>query len=232
MSHELLKTQRNEIFNLIKDIGLNPIDFEWKASKSKIEGGRYLISVLFHKSTRYYYGFDVDAEGRHWFEYSPGKNVTTQPLSHTTSWTTVIDNVKYWLRRLKQEVEEPDLWAIMGQERQLVETTNRFDSDNSQFTKEEQGRIAGNLNEIKQYLLRIENLSQVQKELLEGQYAYLIDASTRLGKKDFLNILVGILLNQILTCGIVPEKAGELLRFAGQIFHWLAGGVISLPLHT
>ena len=232
MSYELLQTQKNQIFDLIKKASLDPSDFEWKSVRTRGIQKERAVSLLSYKHTRYYFLFDVGSKSEHWIEYSPSQNVAVRPLGHVTSWGILLSHVQDWTNRLKAEIDAPDLWTILAQERKLIDTTSHLGTDNSQFTAEEQVRVAVSLNEIKQYLFKIENLSQAHKELLESQYEYLKDASTRMGRKDFLNILIGVLVTQVLTCGIITEKANALLGFAGQIFQWLVGAVNSLSFHT
>ncbi len=122
---------------------------------------------------------------------------------------------------MKREIEEPDLWETIGVEKALAGAAADKDLDNSPFSEEERKRINQDLIEIKNYLLSRADFGPEQKVFLEERFRYLAEASQRLGRKDWMTVLLGGLLNVIVGLALAGDKAGELMRFAGQVFHWL-----------
>jgi len=75
MSGNLLKTQMNEVFEIIKSFELNPLEFNWGEDDSHNISRK--ISFLVHKPTQYFFVFDYVQQSA--FEgiyrlskYSPG----------------------------------------------------------------------------------------------------------------------------------------------------------------
>lgn len=218
--HLVLKSQKNEIFQAIQKIGLQPSQFEWGEVPS-IRLPLMTVSVLVHTPTNYYFRFDFQ-EGRHWCEYSPG---TSQPVfaTYPGSWSVVTPHVDSWLTNLKREVESPDLWKAVAQERALTTAAAKEGESNAPFTTDERRLVSVGLLEIKQYLLVVYPSSQQERAAIETRLAYLEQASERLGKKDWLNLAVGVLANIVVTLAMDADKARELFRLAGQALDWLLG---------
>ncbi len=70
----LLRTQRNDILQLITKLNLDPLEFEFHRIKSGLVLG-CIVSKLFHKPTKYYFNFDFsqyDAD-EYWTRIFPYK---------------------------------------------------------------------------------------------------------------------------------------------------------------
>src|SRR3954452_6759944 len=95
----LLIAQRNEVFRLAIDVGLDPSMFRWDES----EGGgvrgqqRWRYSVLRYDDSSYY------CEFRHWSDWdlqcSPCGDLRAGRLQ-AGNWTGTLIQVKNWLERL------------------------------------------------------------------------------------------------------------------------------------
>jgi hypothetical protein len=72
------------------------------------------------------------------------------------------------------------------------------------------------------------SFSGAQIEALEEKLDYLVDASGRLGRKDWLNAFIGVALGYILGAALPPESARTIfqtfLRAIGLLYP-------ELPLH-
>ncbi len=225
----VLRTQQNEVFQAIQDSSLSPGDFCWKEEKSKYLRDS-LISTVIHNPSKYYSKFDwidTSAGPRPYIECSPG---TSTPLeSGRTNENFPIHTVRKWLTNLKREVEAPDLWGAILSERALIEGISAYEG-NAQFSQDEQLKIGATLNEIKSYLERLQNFTDQQRSFIESNFNYLIDAASRVGRKDWVIILLGTLVSTAVSLAITPDNTHALLRFAGQMIRQLLSGIISIPL--
>jgi hypothetical protein len=79
------------------------------------------------------------------------------------------------------------------------------------------------LDEIKGYLLEGQQFAAEQCASIEREFAYLRESSERLGRKDWLNNLLGGLVGLAIGLALDPEKARGLLRLAGAVFQSLWG---------
>jgi len=220
----LKKSEKSEIFLLVQESGLTLADFIWTDEKSNecesIEAVQFLTSVLTHRPTEYFCKF-----GGYRMWYSPGRKERVHTESHYSRWADKRDVAQLWLEELRKEVDAPDLWATIGQEKALSAAAASPDLDNRPFTAAEQSLIATKLDEIKAYLLEGQKFAADQAETVEREFAYLKESSRRLGRKDWLNILLGGLFGLAVTLALDPEKARGLMRLAGTVFQSLWGGV-------
>ncbi len=168
--HTLLKTQRNAVLGVLRQEGLEPSDFKWDEDLSTQVKGR-IASVLIHRPSTYSYKFDfVREEFRYWHQgiYSPGKESLRGFSRRFSEWKGHIQVIRTeWLPNLIREIEAPDLWAAVSQEKQLVEAASSPKVENTAFTKEELGYISTQLREIKEFLFRTQPLSPQQKIFVE-----------------------------------------------------------------
>jgi hypothetical protein len=79
------------------------------------------------------------------------------------------------------------------------------------------------LDEINGYLLEGQHFAAEQSEFVERRFAYFKESSTRMGRKDWLNLLLGGLVSLAIGLALDPEKARGLLRLAGAVFQSLWG---------
>jgi hypothetical protein len=215
----LLQSQKNDVFSLISDSDLDPKDFEW----TKIAGGYTSqvaeVSRLIHKPSNFFFTFDYLPTAAHFARYSPGKETPTEDKQAGT-WHKQQEILCKWLNYLKREIESPDLWEAIAQESALLDEASAS-SSNEQFSDEEKSYIINGLNEIKQYLLIAHNLDP---ELVESKINYLVEASGRLGHKDWIIILVGTLISIVSAAYLPPETTRDIFRFVGTVLRDLFGG--------
>lgn len=207
----ILQSQKNSILESIVNLGLNASDFEWREQESNYT--KAIISVLIHRPTNYYFSFEIQ-QGKHFAEFSPGETLAIE-RSFTGSWSYQWAYLDSWLIFLKRELESPDLWSAIAQESELINATNEED-DNSPFNKEERKYIISGIDEIRQYLVKVH---KINAEIIEPRLKYLEDASERLGRKDWKNILLSVIIGIILNSTVTPESSREILRFVGAVLH-------------
>ncbi len=192
-----------------------------------------MVSVLIHLPSLYSYKFDfVRAEYRYWHQaiYSPGKKSLQEGSFKFSEWEVHLKVIRTeWLPNLKREIEAPDLWAAVSQEKQLVEAASSPKVENTAFTKEELGYISTQLREIKEFLFRTQPLSPEQKIFVEVRITYLEESASRLGRVDWLNIVIATLFSLAVQVAFPPNAIRELFQFAGSALSQLFGGTPLLP---
>ena len=226
-SRVLLPSQKNVLFNAIRNTGLDPGDFYWEEQPSSHYKDTK-VSILVHRTSGYFFLFDNHWRTAEQFigKFSPGADITVESYA---SPCFPFSQMLEWIGNVKQQIEEPNLWATISDERSLLEAGSTANSENLPFSKEEQIKVGQALDEIKKYLLMIQQLNLDQQKKVQRQLDYLRDASERLGRKDWLNILISTILSTAVTIGLTPDSTRDWFRFAGQIVRQLLGTVISLP---
>jgi hypothetical protein len=101
------------------------------------------------------------------------------------SWQSLMERVRTWVQDVKRDLDTPDLWAELQRETKLLGAGSNAVTDNTLFTAEEQKQIAERLRELAEHVSHMHSFSGPQIEALKERLDYLVDASGRLGRKDW-----------------------------------------------
>jgi hypothetical protein len=192
----LQKFQRNQIFKAIQAVGLDAGQFDLIDSESEARIKHKWSESYFTVSRKsgYYVGQYLVGDGAVW-PYSP------------CSWQLLMPRVRTWLEEVKRDLDTPDLWAELLREADLLGVGSSVVTENTPFTPDEQREIAQRLDEAVKYVRETQSFSKAQIQALEEKLDYLVDASARLGRKDWLNTFIGVILGFVLTAALAPESA-------------------------
>jgi hypothetical protein len=218
----LLKSQANQLFEELTNDGWNPAEFKWEETRSPNYGIKFTISRLTHFPSGYYFSFD-NVGGFH-SVWSPD-NEKKSKGADLKSWANQLKRFKEWLGYLKREVESPDLWSAISQESEIAEAA-AADESNTPFSVEEKAYILSGITEIKQYLLTAHKLDP---ELVEARLNYLAEAADRVGRKDWINLLLSVLVGIIIQAAVPSDSSRELFRFVGTVLHKILRSQLALP---
>ena len=142
----------------------------------------------------------------------------------------LMEQVGFWLGQLKLDIETPDLWAQLQRERALLAAVSDEAIENTPFTSAEREEISRQLQELKDDLSRAHSLSAEQMRLLDERLAYLVDATDRVGRKDWFLMAAGAMLSYVLAAALPPDAATHVLgMLLTSIGHILWGGPLGLP---
>lgn len=223
----LLQSQKNAVFNAIRQHELNPSDFAWQRRPSAHRSEIRVDAISYRPSAKkYYFEFGFSGLGR-FAAFRPGWEVAVEVRRDIRSWDEHLRILNSWVSSLRREVEAPDLWATVSQEKALAEAASGV--ANTPFTTEEQQYISQQLHEIKEYLFRTQDLSEQHREFVTRQLDYLKEAAKRQGRTDWLKMIVGTLLGIVMQTALTSEAARELFRFAGNALSQLLGDTLLLP---
>jgi hypothetical protein len=207
----LQKWHRNDIFKAIQAVGIDPREFDLDDSGAEVRVKHRSSPSCFtvSRESGYYVGQSVVADGPVW-PFSP------------CSWLTLMPRVSTWLEEVKHDLATPDLWAELQREAKLLGAGSNELTKNTPFTLDEQEEIARRLQELAKYASRTYTLSTAQMQTLDAKLDYLVKASSRLGRKDWLIMFIGAILGYILSVPLPPESARDfllpLLRGIGHLY--------------
>jgi hypothetical protein len=205
----------NDVFTLAQEAGLNPEDFERKLVYSQ-GTPMYSVWAIIHRPTGSYYVFDgkfipaarTDTTTQLIDVMHPGRHLSVQSEKVTIAGQVLKD----WMRLVKNEASQPDLWQT-AQVGQGVMKAAAAES-NQPFSPTEQESIAKRLTEIEQHLKSLAELGPVQQTYVENQFKYLADAAKRTGRKDWLNLAIGVIISLIIEIAPTKEVGQSFFRFA------------------
>ena len=222
----ILRSQANEILSLVQAAGLDPTLFAWREAKSRYTAN-LVVSVLGYGQSDYYFRFDF-SNNMPTCDFSPGEDKLVDTGYTGAVWSGQVRCAKDWLSWLRREVQAPDLWAAIAGSTALIGASERPVPEGP-FSTEERKRVAVSINELKEYIQKSYEVPLGRWTIVSGQLDYLIEATTRMGKKDWVLLAAGTLVNVVLTASLSPDAAKDVLRFAGHVLGWIFTHQILLP---
>lgn len=224
---KVLQSQRNDVLLAIQAAGFDPAAFSWERIQSPVTT-QQVVSRLVHQPSGGFYIFDL-LNGNHACRYSPADQTSTGD-QYPGDWRTQLHYFQNWLGFLCREVDAPDLWAGVTAEGQLARgATGALIDANAPFTAREHERIIASIGEIRRYLLSTHSIDQARLDFAEERLRYLEEASGRLGRKDWLNLAFGAVINIIVGAALAPDAARDVMRVVGAALAWVFGGSTLLP---
>ena len=225
VEHPVLRSQANEVFGAMLAIGLNPADFEWGVCQSSMAHD-LSVSILCRRGTPFFFVFDFNANKQHWSKFSPGREKHIEEENSGT-WDQQCQTVKRWLEYLKREVSSTDLWASVSRETAIVAAQDA--ENNTPFLRDEIDRVAASIGEIREYVRTTQQLNEAHMRFVEARLGYLAEATQRMGRKDWINMAVGVFTNIVVGVAMNPERAREFFQFIGAALAWAFSGQLLLP---
>ena len=226
MHTKLLRSQRNAVFAIATAAGLEPRDFVWSEVTPRFNTARAApVERLTHTPSGYYFTFDRTEDGKAYPRYMPSsKEIVETGDTIYGKWDFVLQAVESWATILKNEILEPDLWQLSAADKKLVAASIE-DVENLPFTKQEQERITLAISELRLFLHATSPNSEKNRVFIDARLRHLEDASSRLGRKDWITLAMGTLTNIVVGVALAPDAARELVRTAGSLFGWVVSGV-------
>jgi hypothetical protein len=196
----LQKWKKNQIFEAIQTVGLDPKEFE-------LEDGDLDVRIK-HKWSESC--CIVGGDAGHYVGRCIVGDAPDWPFEKY-SWEALIQRISSWLEEVKRDLDMPDLWAELQREAELFGANSDDVPENTPFTPDEQKKIAARLQEVSEHARLTYSLSGAQMRVLDAKLDYLINAAGRLGRIDWRNAVVGAILSTIFTAALPPEFARDIL---------------------
>lgn len=213
----LLKVQEAEIIEIIRKQGFNPKDFTFYQEKLLTAIDDFSSEKILYKNNDYFFHF----AGTRKLIFSPGRGFITEGTDFT-DWITAKAYVNEWLDNLKKELSVIDNWDSIVSEKFDIPKINPA-INNLPFSQKEQKKIHEELNNIKNQLLEIQKFNDVDKAKIEENFDYLLESSKRVGRKDWLFLFLGNIMNLTQAIILSPETQTVLLQYSGNLYHFLVG---------
>lgn len=102
--------------------------------------------------------------------------------------------------------------------------------DNSHFTPEELGKIGTSLEQIRFAMSQRRDVTPEQLSYISRKLDEMKAASERLGRKDWMNWVLGVLTSVVVVAAFQPDVARALFKATSTALSWLFGeGMKLLP---
>jgi ElaB/YqjD/DUF883 family membrane-anchored ribosome-binding protein len=241
VTHHLLVSQRNQLLEIVRDADLFPGDFEWQERDGSWAGWvNNDLPTLIHVPSDFFCAFALAEHGerpvrgvtyhggRHMLCCSPGAD-SPRDLFFFIPWADLQIYFRAWLENLKRELVAPDLWATIRNQSALLRFADREEIENSPFSVEERNRIQASLEQIKKEMITTRMLTVDQTKILVERLDYLVDASSRLGRKDWIVTAMGAVIGVVVQAALSSNTTTLLLQAADQALGWLVALTAYLP---
>lgn len=138
---------------------------------------------------------------------------------------------------MRQELNTPDIWSTVEQEKDLFAYYPTSNESNTPFTKEEQKTITNRLSELQSQLLEFiesegstnaENLKSIQK-IVKEQFDYLSGAASRVPRIDWKNLALNSIVTIVVTAAFAPDARQVIFQFLMAAFRELFRSQSLLP---
>lgn len=221
---ELMRSQRNGLLEIIKINGLDPFNFEW----DKEVGKGNIVSFLKYKDTDYLFGIKVSKNDFELF-VSPGFELILQ-INKVRSWNDVVVSFQQWLFCLEREISQPDLWEELEKIKldDFIPELDGFEFEEEyagqEFSYREVVQIQEGINNIRDYLVEVSDGNTEEIKIINQRLDYLTDAVKRMGRTDWKNIFIGVMID--IGINIISDPAQR--KIIGQMIQNMFSGIVKL----
>ena len=209
----LMKSQKNEIFNLIKVAKLDPFNFKWSVVPSEMTG-ELDVSRIDYIDSEFFYLFDIYNE-KHYAIYSPGEGMMLDK-QYPGDWEHQVQHVCEWLSYLRREVNQPDLWTEISKYQLPLESGLVPDISNEPFSAYHVEPIQSGLNQVRAYIEEQELASEEQSKAVNEKLDYLADAAKRQGRRDWIHTCIGVIFTIAFELALSQENRNVLFNLMGN----------------
>ncbi len=215
----LTRIERNQIYEAIAASNLDPAECSINqydlepVTKVEIRHNNSGSTFEFHPITGMSYRVTYNVIDGHNYTYDTVRNIKDLTL-----------NIRRWGNEVKLTAETPDLWAELWRSRQFVVDIMWADTSNTPFTKDEQSRIAVQLEAFTEHVKERFDLNSEQTAHIEEWRDEVTESSERLGRKDWKLLAYGTIVNLVVTDAVTPEVARHIFIMLIQGIVHLIGG--------
>lgn len=194
---------------------------------------RHTFPVVFHTEEKMYFeihrstirffpdrNYAVRAEDIPIRYNKPDGSPSAPPLLKRThgsvyfqNWEWVLKRYMEWLRFVHAYVIEPDLWELSKQANIGADTSP---IDNSPFTEEQHSHIHVLVGQVMTFVKEDDAISEDRLKRIEEKLDYMDQSAQRLGRKDWLNIVISQLLSIATAAAMTPERTQALSRIVTE----------------
>lgn len=231
----LTKNRQNIVHRLVEGAGLNPKDFEWQGRRSRHTRHTHpepFVSVLVHKPTGSFFMFDHSdsrARGNEFVSIvSPGIDRREEVFT-ASDWDTQVHDVLQWLDRLRNELEEPDLWDTISTSSIRTRLTLTANVAISVFSMEEQEQVRRQMLDIESSIADLRTLSEEQFKALHAKLNEIAEATKELKRGQWYHFALGEVVQFGLDAGLKSDAFASIFRILQSVFQHLVNLPPTLP---
>jgi hypothetical protein len=229
----LSRRQRNQVYETIVKSELDPAEFDLEDTGAEVvithnSGSSFKFSRTEEPSwevpllgEKKYSPIEIRTKVRYKFTARVSEGIDQVGIQ-TGILLLIAGNIQHWLDEIRLTVGVPDHWAEMQRNRKLIARIERTESANTPFTKDEKRQIAARLQEIKKQVREQFELTNEQMGQIEETLDEVVEANTRMGRKDwliyFLGTITALIITATVTAGVGEHIFAMFIHALGHLF--------------
>jgi len=220
----VLKRFKNDIYGIIEESGIDPKRF--KLYEDKEEGSATSILDLIDSPLTFYF-INSDTS---WIDFNASyirflPNYPFYPLERQNSYISFDDCKEIFKSWLKNDVEpyiedndRDDRWSEFQFETNIYALTRIEFGNSSNFSSTEMAQVKIAIDNLKTLMIEHFNPTIQELEFINNRLDYLSEATTRLGKFDWSNTFVSILISIAINMCFDTETGKLFFNLIKQVF--------------
>lgn len=207
--YKLLKTQKNRVFEILQQEGLEPANFSWAEYPVMDTRLKYLDG-------KYYFQFEKWTDTYH-CEFSPGQHDLVEE-AETGIWDAQLNSLRFWTLHLKREIEASDLWQEMKKYQPPVSLALPEQPLNEPIPAYEAEQIADKLQQLAGKIEQQFELNEEQNKFVRNKLNYLTEAAKRQRSMDWVHTSIGVFVTIAMALELLPDKVKEFWQLVQSLF--------------
>jgi hypothetical protein len=203
--YTLLRSQRNRVFEILREVGLEPALFTW--AKEEVANA-IVVSRLKYRQGDFFFQFSW-YEMSAWCMCSPGRFRASE-YNHPKDWAEQEGFFRNWAHYLKRETEAPDLWDDLAKYAIVVAPEFHGELINEPIPAGEAEKIAEALQAVCRTLQTESARTPDEVRLVREKCTYLADATKRLRSADWVHTAIGTCVTLAMAMEMSQDRAGRL----------------------
>lgn len=205
----LYKTHRNQLFQLVHEVELDPNYFE-----EQVSGIHWVLQT---RDARFRFVIEQgNSSAPYMISTVPGIGKTIRQTRRSAkSWIEIKENFAKWLDIIREELTAPDLWAEAAKTAQLFAPSATPSDD--KFTRAELAEVQGQLRQLQQSFTAAALPEAARQQLIELTQTAAVKAEG-LTKKEWQNWIIGGFVSAITGLMLNPTQAAEVLKLVKAAF--------------
>jgi hypothetical protein len=224
------KTYKNRIFEIIKESGLSPEEFQLDEGEEKVLESIHNLTTITHKKTNTLFKILTNSQDYEeltcsYTKYSPSKSLSEYEIEYGYDMNNpdiIIWNPAapiymafvHWLNNdlhsFIEDKSEPDLWAEFKKE-VFMDSSSTGEMELVGFTGKEQDKITIVLLNIKKQIISQYCPDESTENYIEDRFNHISKSLDKLTRFDFNALLFYTIHGIVLNLTLNPEGARNLL---------------------
>lgn len=205
---QLLKSQKNDVYDTIEAWGLSPANFEIVVDQHNTK--------IIAKNSDFKFIFLEDNDGDHAARYCPGKDKYIEEGMYVGGWDAQLQNIRSWVKNVSREQDQPDKWLELQKQIQNAGFEDIQYGD-SKFSYQEYEVLDEKITKLKEELSKLDIVTE-KIEAINAKLDHLLELAKKMNKSDWKDLFVGSIISLIMQMSIDKSTGKAVYDLVKNLF--------------